>query len=247
VPGQTSLALTAPVVDAARLERYQQRRSQRQFSLRPIGLTQLGEFLSVLQQLTLDGKPKYLYASPGGLYPVQVYLHIKPGRVEGVAGGSYYYHPIEHRLVLLHEGIEIDRSIHVPFINTPIFDEAAFSLLLIGRLDAIGPSYGELSLHFITLEAGGMAHLLEMAGPPVGIGLCQIGTIEFDRIRQHFDLDDSHVLVHSLLGGLIDKEEVALPTGQDDASKVAHMVERIKRLSPEEVRALLEANRARRP
>jgi amino acid adenylation domain-containing protein len=247
---RASVRLPRPAIDDALRGAYATRRSQRAFSLKRIPFDALGRFLSCLMQITLDGKPKYRYASPGGLYPTQVYLHVKPGRVEGLDGGTYYYHPIEHQLVSLHPGAEIDRSIHIPFINTPIFDEAAFSVFLVAQIDAIGPGYGEQSLRFVTLEAGVMAHLLESAAPAAGLGLCQIGSLEFDRIRHLFDLDRTHVLIHSLLGGLVDHGRDDGAEGADDEArgdlgKVASTLERIKKLSAEEVRALLDANRPR--
>jgi hypothetical protein len=52
-----------------------------------------------------------------------------------------------------------------------------------------------------------MTQLLEMSAPAYGMGLCQIGTLEFQRIRHFFALDEDHVLVHSLLGGLIDTQQ----------------------------------------
>ena len=89
----------------------------------------------------------------------------------------------------------------------PVFDEAAFALFLIAQLGAIVPMYRERSLHYASIEAGLMAQLLEMSAPAYGIGLCQIGTLEFQRIRHFFALDEGHVLVHSLLGGSIDTQQ----------------------------------------
>ncbi len=59
-------------------------------------------------------------------------------------------------------------------------------------------------MHYATIEAGLMTQLLETSAPACGIGLCQIGNLDFKRIQHLFELDQSHVLVHSLLGGLID-------------------------------------------
>ena len=231
---------TTPEVQP-RLERH----SHRQFALRPIPLEAFARFLGQLRPIELDGTLKYLYGSPGGVYSVQAYLHVKPGRVEGVGGGTYYYHPLEHRLVELVPGAVIDRDIHIPFINQPTFDEAAFSLLLITRLDAIGPVYGQHSLRFSTIEAGLIAQLLETVAPQCELGLCQIGSIDFDQIRDLFALDDSHVLVHSLLGGAVDANgEAAQARNGSEEAKIAGAVERIRDLSPEQVRALLDANRA---
>jgi hypothetical protein len=92
-----------------------------------------------------------------------------------------------------------------------------------------------------------MSHLLECAGPACGLGLCQIGSVDFDRIRALFDLGDHHVLIHSLLGGAIDAtarlpERSASDTG---ANKTADLLRRVKALSAEEARALLEAQKKR--
>jgi pyochelin synthetase len=184
--------------------KYTLRRSYRRFAIEPIPFAQFGEFLGCLRQIRIDGKPKYLYASAGGLYPVQTYLYVKPGRVEALPAGIYYYHAVEHRLVLLSADVVLDRGLYDLLINAPVFDEAAFSVFLIAQLGAIAPLYGERSVHFATIEAGLMAQLLETSAPSYGIGLCQIGHLDFQRIRHHFALDESHAFVHSLLGGSTD-------------------------------------------
>ena len=185
-------------------KKYAERRSYRQFLPKPIPFAQYSELLGCLRQIRLDGKPKYLYGSAGGLYPVQTYLYVKPGRVEALDAGIYYFHPTDCRLVLLSKGVDVDRDVYDPIINGPIFDEAAFGLFLIAQLSGIVPMYGERSMHYATIEAGLMSQLLEASAPACGIGLCQIGDMDFKRIRHLFTLDQSHVLVHSLLGGPID-------------------------------------------
>jgi SagB-type dehydrogenase family enzyme len=241
-----AFGLTRPPVEQAQ---YEGRRSYRKFSLKPIPLENFGRFLGSLTPITLHNKWKYRYASAGGLYPVQLYLHFKPGRVEGLPAGTYYYHPLEHCLRLLTPNAEIDRSIHVPFINTPVFDEAAFSIFLICQLGAIAPIYGDRSLHFATLEAGIIGHLLETSCHELGIGLCHIGSVDFERIRELFKVEKSHVLVHSMLGGWIDRERLeaaedqAAAKGTSEERRAAELLERVKRLSKEEIQALLEANR----
>jgi SagB-type dehydrogenase family enzyme len=207
-PGLRRDAGTAPAVelpaagsDRAPAGAFARRRSHRRFLARPLELARLGGLLSCLRQVVLDGKPKYLYASAGGLYPVQTYLYVKPGRVSGLAGGAFYYRPVDHRLVPLALEAGLDREAYDPLVNRPIFDEAAFAVFLIAQLGAIAPMYGEDSLHYAVIEAGLICQLLETSAPDHGIGLCQIGRMDFERVRGLFALDRTHVLVHSLLGG----------------------------------------------
>ncbi len=200
--------LTAPALDESLRKKYVARRSHREFLSQPIPFERFGEFLSCLGQLSLDGKPKYQYASAGSLYPVQTYLHVKANRVEGLAAGTYYYHPGDHCLMSLSMGTNLDRTIHGP-INRSAFDESAFSIFLIGQLDAITPLYGDFGLQFATLEAGYMGQLLMSVAPSSQIGLCPIGTLDFEPIRRLFVLKESHVLLHSFLGGLMHDELTA--------------------------------------
>ena len=242
---RAAIALPPPAIDATLAQVFEQRRSYRHFSLKPITQVQLSSFLAALSASESDGKLKYQYASAGGLYPVQTYLFIKPGRVTGLAPGVYYYQPLAHQLLQVSELQVLDPEIYGPFINRPIYHEAAFAIFLIGQLQGIAPLYGDRSQHYATLEAGIMAHHLESVAPSYELGLCQIGSFKFDEIRAHFDLDTSHILLHSMLGGLIDAradaDQPAIGPGDQSA---ARLLARIKNLSPEEVAALLEAEQA---
>ena len=202
----TRIGLPVPEPDEAREKLYAERCSHRKFVRQPVPVEQFGRLLSCLRPLTLNGGPKYLYGSAGPTYPVQTYVYVKPGRVEGVPAGVYYYHPVQNELVVLSATDRMPRSIHL-FENQVIFDESAFSIFFIAQLAAIAPLYGTRSRDFALLEAGLMAQLLETTAPACQIGLCQIGNLLFDPIRDLFALDESHIHLHTLLGGRIGWEE----------------------------------------
>jgi SagB-type dehydrogenase family enzyme len=191
-----------------------ERRSHRCFGKHSISPIQLSRFLGCIRQINHEG-PRYAYGSAGGLYPVQLYLYVKPGRIEGTPGGVYYYDPADHRLALISENAEIGKGIHEPFINAPIFEESAFSIFLVAELNAIAPMYGERSIHFATIEAGAMSQLLEMSAARNDMGLCQIGAIDFARVRELFELQDSQVLIHSLVGGAVQGAGNGSPSTQE--------------------------------
>jgi amino acid adenylation domain-containing protein len=201
---QLSIELPKPEFDEAQTQAYLKRQSYRQFLDKPISLQQFSQFLCCLLQMKLDSSPlpKYRYASAGSLYPVQTYLSVKPNRVEGMETGFYYYHPADHRLVLVSANTGIDGSVYGG--NQPIFEQSAFSLFLIGQLSVIAPLYGELAKDFCLLEAGYISQLLMETAPEHEIGLCPIGALEFGGLRDLLALESSHILLHSFVGGGID-------------------------------------------
>lgn len=204
-PAQSnSVLLPKPVFDEALTAAYLARQSYREFNSAPIELAEFSQLLSSLVQMPVAGAPlpKYRYPSAGNLYPVQTYISVRPERIKGLAGGIYYYHPAEHRLDLITAGEGIDSSAYGAQggFNQRIYEQSAFAIFLIGKLDAIRPLYGELARDFCLLEAGYMSQLLMEVAPDYGLGLCPIGNVEFEPQQALFQLGADHILVHSLLG-----------------------------------------------
>ncbi|HEX8282689.1 MAG TPA: amino acid adenylation domain-containing protein [Pyrinomonadaceae bacterium] len=199
---QPSLPLAESERDDALRLAYTERRTRREFSPEPIPFQDYGRFLMALREMEFDGRLRHRYASAGGLYPVQTYVYVKAGRVENVAGGVYYYHPAEHRLVLLSPDARVESGVHAE-VNRKVFDESAFSLFLVGQTAAIAPMYGPLARDFCLLEAGYTSQLLMTVAPAFGVGLCPVGALDFDKIRPLLALEESHVFLHCLLGGAI--------------------------------------------
>jgi SagB-type dehydrogenase family enzyme len=179
-----------------------ERRSRRRYGTDPLAVGHLAALLECLSESGADGQPRRRYGSAGGLYPVQAYLHVRPQRVDGLATGTYYYHPLEHGLLPLTPDVDLDGALHV-VINRPVFEQASFSIFLVGAMNAIVPVYGERARDFALIEAGLIAQLLETSAAAARIGLCQIGLVDFDAIRDLFRLDENHLFLHALLGGPI--------------------------------------------
>jgi amino acid adenylation domain-containing protein len=212
-PDANAIALTPLPQDKNREAAYAARRSYRQFQQKALALEVFSEFLGALAQMTFEGMPvpKYRYASGGGLYPVQTYLHVKPNGVDGLAAGTYYYAPKEHQLVLLTASAPLDRALHIAS-NQAAFDMASFSVFFVADLEAILPMYGQLARDICLMEAGAMGLLLMQEAAPHGIGLCPIGAVRFTELRSAFELKETHVLLHSLIGGAVDVAQT-LPSG----------------------------------
>jgi len=228
-------------------EAYLGRQSYRRFLESPLLLERFGRFLDCLSKMEIEHSPlpKYRYPSAGGLYPVQVYMYVKPDRVEGVPGGTYYYHPEWHRLVQLSAEARIPHDIHTPN-NFDIFDSSAFSIFLVGQMNAIRPLYGEQSRDFCLLEAGYMSQLLMGAAAEWDIGLCPIGGADFGRVREAFGLDEGHEYLHCLFGGAIDPAQKRVFSFLEESTSASMMMtlpasarDGADALRPENLRAYL--------
>ena len=143
--GKTRINLLKPEIHSKIKQKYLSRQTYRTFHADrdKISLKKFSEFVSCLAQYNSDELPfpKYRYPSAGSLYPVQVYLYIKPDRIEGIEGGTYYFHPKDQCLILLNSNPKIKKSIHT-VNNYQTFEDSAFSVFLVAEMSAIAPVYG---------------------------------------------------------------------------------------------------------
>jgi amino acid adenylation domain-containing protein len=211
---------------------YAERSSRRRFARTPLPVGSLSQLLRALTPIAMDGEPlgKHRYPSAGHLYPVQTYVYVEPGRVSGLDGGVYYHDPREHVLVLLSPHARIDPSVHVPH-NHRLAEDSTFSLFFIAQMRAIEPLYGALSRDFCLIEVGTMAQLLMTAAPPLGLGLCEIGALDFDRIAPFFRLDAGHQFLHGMVGGAVAEGE-ATPAPEPRRHLASDLSQHLSRLLP---------------
>ncbi|HEX6899309.1 MAG TPA: nitroreductase family protein, partial [Thermoanaerobaculia bacterium] len=183
--------------------------ARRRFHRTPVPLEDVGAVLGSLLRVEIEGSPfpKHRYGSAGNLYPVQAYLYAAPGKVEGLAGGAYYYDPSGHGLVLLAEGAAVEPSLFSP-ADREVFEEAGFAIFLVARLAAIAPLYGALARRFVAIESGLMSELLAGAAAEHGLGLSPAEG-RLGELRGVLRLEESHEPMRALLGGFIDPDREA--------------------------------------
>ncbi|MGW1008422.1 amino acid adenylation domain-containing protein [Streptomyces termitum] len=123
------------------------------------GLTaaDLGEILRWTGRFESEERllPKYAYASPGALYATR--LHVTARGIAGIDPGTYYYHPLRHRLYLSER-----------------LDPAGEPLLRIdleGRPEVIETVYRSNVQEVLEIEAGHLVGLLEEILPARGLDI----------------------------------------------------------------------------
>jgi amino acid adenylation domain-containing protein len=234
-----AVTLTPQALPASAEALFAARRSTRRFSLRPLSTQSFSGLLEAVR-IRPDGTRNY--ASASALYPVQLYVSVKPGQVEGIDAGSYLYDPVRHTLhcVSPERPERPDRAVFAPS-NTSVFEEAAFIVFLVAELEAIEERYGTRAWHLATVEAGLVSQTLELAAPACGLGLCQIGSANEAAIGSLLGLGPRARFVHAIFGGAPDEQ-----AGESDVTENARLlrhIERVGRLAPADVAALRDAYR----
>ncbi|WP_369145685.1 amino acid adenylation domain-containing protein [Streptomyces sp. R44] len=127
---------------------------------RPVGsltVADLGELLRWFGQFTSEERllPKYGYASPGALYATQ--LSVEARGIAGLDPGTYYYHPVRHRL----------------YLTDPLPDagEPSLRFRFRGRRSAIEPVYKNNIQEVLEIETGHMVGLFEEILPGYGLDI----------------------------------------------------------------------------
>lgn len=174
------------------------RRSARSFNdTTPISFDTFGRLLSTLKQSRDEhGKVTYYYASAGGLYPIDVFVYVKKGRVDDVAAGLYYYNPLENSLQFVSEAEDFTDASYQP--NKILARSSAFSLFFFYSASATMPKYGGSGYYYACLEVGLMVATLTAIAEAAGIAVCSIGDLNFRRIEHHFKLETGQVYLHLL-------------------------------------------------
>jgi amino acid adenylation domain-containing protein len=180
---------------------FQKRRSFRKFETgKSIPKIDFSKLLSVFKQYEINNQLYFNYASAGGLYPIDIYLYIKEGRIEQFDKGFYYYNPVKHKLVKLNNK-NVGADIHFPG-NQKIFNSSAFSVFFVYNAEVNMPKYGGMGYYYAVLDTGIMVGTMTQAAEQLNIGLCSIGNLVTEKIKTYLPLKETQVLFHTIEVGI---------------------------------------------
>lgn len=170
-------------MDAPLSEVLRNRASVREFRPASIRLAELSGLLQPAYAVNRRGGIRSFRTtpSPGGLYPLELYLHTT--RVDGLPSGLHHYHPVRGELRHLHEG-DLARDLASCFVQGEIVRDATILIFFTAWFERVTFKYGDRGYRFALLEAGHVAQNLNLAAAALGLGTVNLGGF-FDR-----ELDD---------------------------------------------------------
>lgn len=178
-----------------------ERRSIRNFAAdKQVTVKQFSKLLDTMRQERSGDEITYAYPSAGGLYPIDIYICVKSGRVEGIEGGIYEYLPAEHSLRPV-SGEQIPAGAHY-YINKAIFSSSAFSMYFFYDTDASMPKYHGLGYYYAVIDSGIMLGKLSDSAHQTGLGSCIIGVLNYSKAEKYFGCGENKIYLHCMEFGI---------------------------------------------
>lgn len=162
----------------------QQRRSVRDYSNKPLALSEIGQLLWAAQGIThSDG----LRTAPsaGALYPLELY--VVAGRVNDLPAGVYHYLPAAHRLQATVDTDLRKRLARAAFGQSWLADAAAV-VVFSAVLERTARKYGERAVRYVDIEAGHAAQNLFLQAGALELETVVVGAFDDNAVASLLQL-----------------------------------------------------------
>lgn len=145
----------------------------------------------------LDGSrtPAYrTHASPGGLYPLGVFLAVRA--VQGIDPGLYDYRPEEEALRPLGGGADsVERAFYALGRDDQVVENSAVAVFVVADMTRLRVKYGQRSYRFALLETGLVGANMSLASTALDIPSLPLGGYLDAEIEEIFGLDGVNEIV----------------------------------------------------
>lgn len=169
------------------------RKSEREFSKKPVGLNNLSQLLfysaGIIEEKEKDwNKTRRVYPSGGARFPLEVYLCIFEKNRE-LEKGIYHYNVKEHSLERILQEEKLGELIYPEIIWQEMIKEAPMLLAIAGVFERNTIKYKERGYRYIFNEVGHLGQNIYLVSTALGIKCCAIGGFDDDRFNKLLDID----------------------------------------------------------
>lgn len=163
----------------------QNRHSIRQYTNESLSLQDISQLLWAAQGIT-NNKTKFRAApSAGHTYPLEIYIMVGKGGVNGLEGGLYHYDPLNHRLEKTLNGdlrADFSKAAH----GQQWVNDAPVNIIITGVYSKMINKYkdGKLSTRFVDMEAGHVGENIYLEVEARNLATVAIGSFYEDRVME---------------------------------------------------------------
>lgn len=158
------------------------RRSIREYTGEPLTLQDVSQLLWAAQGIT-DPIRKFRAApSAGATYPLEVYVVVKEGGVEGLPAGIYKYDPYTHSIRLVKKG-DYSEELYKACLEQEWVLEAQINIVITAVYERTTSRYGERGIRYVHMEAGHVGENIYLQATALGLGTVAIGAFYDDQVE----------------------------------------------------------------
>jgi SagB-type dehydrogenase family enzyme len=164
------------------------RRSQRDYSDRPLNQAELAALLWATQGITGSLSGYHFRAAPsaGALYPVETYVAVH--RVEGVTSGLWHFQVLDFALELVAPG-DYRQALVNAGLSQSFLGEAGAVFIWTGVLNRARWKYRERAVRYLFLDAGHICQNLMLAATALHLGVCPVGAFFDEEVERIIQVD----------------------------------------------------------
>ncbi len=159
------------------------RRSVRAYKKQALKLADVSQLLWAAQGITdtVDG----LRSAPsaGALYPLELYVVVAAGGVEGLSAGVYHYDPLAGTLEMSKEGDYL-QQLQSATLDQPAVGSSATSFVICGVFERTTSKYGQRGAQYVFQESGHAAENMCLQAVALHLGLVVMGAFSEPDVSQ---------------------------------------------------------------
>ena len=183
---------------------FDQRWSGRDFVAAPLPAAAIERVLRSCRMAQRGGELVAPWASAGSAYPLELALALCEGVDDVLAPGWWRYDPLAHRLEPLAPGAPALADLSLA--NREWLATTPGLIAISADMRRIAPLYGPDALRMTWVEIGALCDALERAGAEAGLGVCQVGDIDGERIDRLCGLPEGQFTLHAVALGVPRRE-----------------------------------------
>jgi SagB-type dehydrogenase family enzyme len=186
--GRNVIKLSEPRYDGnVSIERaLKKRRSIREYSDKPLTLTEVSQLLWAAQ-----GKTRSTFGrtapSAGALYPIEVYLVV--GNVTGLSKGIYKYQPENHELLRIAD-VDKQGDLCSAALGQGCVRGGAVVIVFAAVYERTTQKYGQRGIRYVHVEIGHAAQNVYLQAVSLNLGTVVVGAFNDNKVHKIMDMPE---------------------------------------------------------
>lgn len=163
------------------------RRSVRRYKGEPLSLSQLSQVLWSAQGIT-DAEGLRAAPSAGATYPIEVYVLVGQGGVEGLDEGLYHYNVENHSLHRYKEG-DFRQQLSIAALDQEFIVQAPVDIVICALYERTAWQYGRRAERYVHMEAGHVGGNIHLQAVALGLAVVMVGAFSDEDVSRVMDLE----------------------------------------------------------